>query len=332
MDDKPRCYEPGREIPEIFSGIPSFIGMPVIQEKNKIKDYDIVIMGAPWEGVVTWGSYSGCELATKSIRAASIRYSGFLPEMGFDIFDYLKVGDYGDVPTVPGDISTTLDNIQKKAGDIYQQGAIPITFGGDHSISIPVVRALADHTDGNVGIVHLDAHMDNMDIYEGEIYARCCPLHRIYEIENVNPKNVVHMGIRGPRNNPKQVEIAKEKGATIITSFEMRLNGIEAAVKKALEVAQDGTEAVYVTVCFDVLDVAFNPGGSADFNGLTSFELSLVLHKLATAGIHGFDIVEIYPPSDVNNVSSHAAVWMSLYVMSGIVKDKFNLEQVTLLN
>lgn len=326
MSDKPICFETDRKIPEIFNGIPSFMGLPLIREKNKIKDYDVVILGAPWEGVVTWNSFSGCELATKSIRSVSIRYSGFLPEIGFDIFDYLKAGDYGDTPTNPGDIEKTLANIQGKAADIYHYNAIPITFGGDHSISIPLVKALAEKTEGNLGIIHLDAHMDNMDKFRGEIYARCSPLCRIYEIENVNPKNIIHMGIRGPRNNPEQVALAKEKGATILTSFEIKLNGIDYAVNKALEVAKAGTDAVYVTVCSDILDVAFNPGGSADFNGLTSFELSLLLHKLACAGIDGFDITEIYPPQDPNHVSSHMAVWMSLYVMSGIVKYKFDLK------
>jgi len=326
MNEKPVCYELGREIPQIFNGVPSFMGLPVIQEKHELRDYDVVIMGSPWEGVVTWGSFSGCELATKSIRSVSVRYGGFLPEMGFDIFDYLKAGDYGDAPTNPGHIEKTLANIQEKASDIYDEGAIPIVFGGDHSTSIPVVRALAAKTDGNVGIVHLDAHMDNMDRYGDEMYARCSPLHRIYEIENVDPKNIIHMGIRGPRNNPKQIAAAKEHGATILTSFEIKLKGIEFAVNKALEVAKAGTEAVYVTVCSDILDVAYNPGGAADPNGLTSFELSLILHQLACAGIDGFDITEVSPLSDINDVSSHTAAWMSIYVMSGIVKDKFNLK------
>lgn len=325
MNKKPTCYETDRQIPEVFSGIPSFMGLPVIKDKNTIRNYDVVILGAPWEGVVTWDSFSGCELATKAIRSVSIRYSGFLPEMEFDIFDHLKAGDYGDVPTIPGDIKETLANIKGKAADIYHHNAIPITFGGDHSISFPLVKALAEKTDGNVGIIHLDAHMDNMDQFRGELYARCSPLHRIYEIENIDPKNIIHMGIRGPRNNPKQVALAKEKGATILTSFEMKLKGIDSAVNKALEVAKAGTDAVYVTVCSDILDVAHNPGGSADFNGLTSFELSLLLHKLASAGISGFDITEIYPPQDPNNVSSHLAVWMSLYVMSGIVKHRLEL-------
>lgn len=326
MNEKPTCFEPGKKIPEIYSGTPTFMGLPAISEKQKIKDYDVVIMGAPWEGIVTWDSYSGCELATKSIRNASIRYGGFLPEIGFDTFDYLKGGDYGDAPTYPGKIEETLASIQAKAADIFESGAIPITFGGDHSIVIPVVEALAKKTDGKVGVIHLDAHMDNMDAFGDERYARCCPLHRIYEIDNVDPKNVIHMGIRGPRNNPKQAAFAKERGATVLTSFDIKLNGIDYAVKKALEVAKNGTDAVYITVCSDVLDVASNPGGPPDLNGLTSFELSLLLHKLASAGIDGFDFVEIYPPTDPNNVSSHVATWMALYVMSGIAKNKFNLK------
>jgi len=325
MKNKPISFVPGIDHPEIYSGTPSFMGLPVITDKKDIKDYDFVIMGAPWEGVVTWGSFSGCELAPKSIRNASIRYGGYLPEIGFDIFDYMTAGDYGDAGMFPGDIEKTLNNIRSKASDIFTNGAIPITFGGDHSITIPVVNALAESVNGKVGVIHLDSHLDNIDKYAGEINARCCPLHRIYEIENIDPKNVIHMGIRGPRNNPHQVEIAKEKGATIITSFDIKLKGIDYAVKKALDISKTDTEAVYVTVCSDILDVAFNPGGPPDPCGLSSFELSLLLHKIASAGIAGFDFVEIYPIIDPNNVSSHIATWMALYVMSGIAKNKFNL-------
>jgi len=326
MDEKPRCFEANKKVREVFSGVPSFMGLPVIKKREQIRDYDVVFMGAPWEGVVTWDSFTGCELATKSIRKVSIRYGGFLPEIGFDVFDYLKAGDYGDAATNPGDIEKTLANIQEKASEIYAEGAMPITFGGDHSITIPLVRALAKKTDGPIGIIHLDSHMDNMDRFGDEINARCCPLNVIYGIENVNPKNIIHIGIRGPRNNPKQVALAKEKGATVLTSFDIKVNGIDKSVEKALEIAKAGTKSVYVTVCSDVLDVAFNPGGPPDINGLTSLELSLILHKLACAGINGFDFTEIYPPSDANDVSSHTAVWMSLYVMSGIVKNRFNVK------
>ncbi len=325
MKGKPKTFVPGRRFPEIYSGTPTFLGLPAIRNREEVTEYDVVFMGAPWEGIVTWGSFTGCELAPKSIRNASVRYGGFLPEFGFDVFDYLRAGDYGDTEIVPGDIARTLSRIKNKAEDIIVGGAIPISFGGDHSITIPIVTALAEHTEGKVGVIHLDAHLDNIDVYGDERYARCSPLHRIYEIENVDPENIVHLGIRGPRNNKEQFESARERGATIFTSFEMKDKGLKYIIGRTLDIVRNGTDAVYVTVCSDVLDIAHNPGGPPDPCGLSSFELSLCLHHFASAGIAGFDFVEIYPMTDTNNVSSHVAAWMALYVMSGSVKYRFNL-------
>lgn len=325
MTNKPVCFVPGVERPEVFSGIPSFMGLNVIKEKEEIQNYDAVIMGAPWEGIITWDSFSGCELATKSIRQASARYGGYLPEFDFDVFDHIKAADYGDTIIYPGQIEKTLTSIKDKVSEIIANKAIPIIFGGDHSIAISNVKALSENVKGKIGIVHFDAHLDNMDKYGEEEYARCSPLHRIYEMDNVDPKNVVHVGIRGPRNNPKQMKFAKERGATVITSFDIKLKGIEETLNKILEVVKDGTEAVYITVCSDALDVACNPGGPPDLCGLTTFELGYLLQGIASKGINGFDFVEIYPPTDPNNVSSHVATWMSLYVMAGIAKHKCKL-------
>jgi len=325
MESKPKTFDPGRTYPEIYSGTPTFLGLPLIRNKEEMSGYDAAVMGAPWEGIVTWGSFTGCELAPKAVRNASARYGGFLPEFGFDVFDFLRVGDYGDAETVPGDIGKTLSRIKGRAEDIISGGAVPITFGGDHSIAVPIVRALAEHTEGKVGVIHLDAHLDNINRYGDEEYARCSPLHRIYEIENVDPKNIVHLGIRGPRNNKKQFETANDKGATILTSFDIKANGLDYTVEKTLETVGDGTEAVYVTVCSDILDIAYNPGGPPDPCGLSTFELSLLLYRFASAGIAGFDFVEVYPLMDSNNISSHVAAWMALYAMGGIAKYKFDV-------
>lgn len=323
---KPTCFEPGRIFNEIYHGVPSFLGLPVAKSANEIIGNEIAVMGVPWEGPVTWGKFSGCELATKTIRDASKRLGGFLPEYGYDLFDYLNVCDYGDTAVVPGDTESTHHNIHQKASDIFKAGAVPVVFGGDHSITVPVIQAMAENVDGKIGIIHLDAHMDNMFEFGEEKFARCSPLHRIYENEGVDPKNVVHMGIRGPRNNPKQMKSALDVGASIITGYEIKKKGIDCAIQKALEIAKDGTDAVFVTVCSDILDVAFNPGGPPDMNGLTTFELSEILFRLAAAGINGFDFVEVYPSTDLNQVSSHTAAWMAIYVMSGIAKHRFNLE------
>jgi arginase family enzyme len=326
MQDKPTCFIHGKTFPEISGGVPSFMGLPVATSPESLKGHDVVFMGVPWEGVVTWGRYSGCELGPKSIRSASVRYGGYLPEMGFDIFDHLSGTDYGDVGVFPCDTEKTMSLIQAKASEIMAAGAIPITFGGDHSVTVPIIRAVSESISGKLGVIHLDAHMDNIDRFGPHDQARCCPLHRIYEIEKVDPKNVVHMGMRGPRTHPSQVETAKQKGATIMTSFDIKLGGIEAAIERALAIAHDGTDGVYITVCSDVLDVAFNPGGPPDLCGLSSFELARILIGCAREKLRGFDFVEIYPPSDPNNVSSHGAVWMSLYTLAGVVKGRLGIK------
>ncbi len=326
MDNKPICYVPERVIPEIYSGTPTFLGLPKIDTVDELKNYDVAFMGAPWEGPCTWGPFSGCELATKTIRTASARYAGYLADMDMDIFDYFTGGDYGDTAVHSGNDLETFSYIEKKVDEIIQNGAFPVTFGGDHSVSYPLIKALAKKHNGNIGIIHFDAHMDNMKSFGEELYARCSPLHRLYEVEGIDPKNIVHIGIRGPRNNPDGIKVAREKGASIITTTEIKLEGFQKAVKKAIEIAKDGTEAVYVTVCSDILDVAFNPGGPPDPCGLSSFELSMMLHECGKAGVDGFDYVEIYPSKDPGNASSHTAVWMTLYLLSGVVKNRFNLE------
>lgn len=325
MEGKPICFVPHRKFPEIYSGTPSFMGLPVIARKEDLAGNDVVFMGAPFEGVPTWGGFSGCELSPKSIRNVSVRYSGFLPETGYDVFDYLKAGDYGDSAVYAGDIERSLGAIHDKAAEIFAAGAVPVTFGGDHSVTIPVIRALSESGKGKIGVIHLDSHMDNMPSYGEERFARCSPLHRVYELDNVNPRNVVHLGMRGPRNDKVQMQVAMAHGCTVLSSFDVKIKGVEAAIARALEVAHDGTDAVYVTLCSDILDVAHNPGGPPDLCGLSSFEVAFILHKLAAAGIAGFDFVEIYPPQDPNRVSSHAATWMALYVLSGLARGRFGL-------
>jgi agmatinase len=325
MQNKPICYVPERVIPEVYSGTPCFLGLPKIGSRAEIANHDIVFMGVPWEGICTWGGFSACELATKTIRQASARYGGYMLDYDIDVFDHFTGGDYGDTLVRNGDYESTFDGIREKYGDILEAGKFPVVFGGDHSITNPIIEQFAAKYNGNIGIIHFDAHMDNMDSYGEEKLARCSPFHRIYELENVNPEKIVHIGVRGPRNNPSALKEAKKFGATVIPGMELKLNGWKAAIDKAIAVAGEGTEAIYVTVCSDILDIANNPGGPPDPCGCTSFELAMMLHECGKAKTEGFDYVEIYPMEDKSNVSSHTAVWMTLHLLAGVTKRKFNL-------
>ena len=321
MKNKPECYVPERPIPEIYHGIPTFMGLPKIERKEDLPNYDVVFSGIPFEGVCTWGGFSGTELQPKTVRCASARYGGYLPEFDVDVFDTLTGGDYGDVATKNGDIEGTMKNIEAHAKELWDANVFPVTFGGDHSVAYPIMKALAEKHDGKIGIIHLDAHFDNMDHFGEHKFARCSPLRRTYELPGLDPKNIVHVGIRGPRNNPLGMQAAREVGATVISSFECKApGGIERAIERSVEIASKGTKAVYVTFCSDALDVAHNPGGPADPCGLSTYEMACYLRGVASqANVCGFDFVEIYPPSDRNNVSSHVCCWMSLYVLSGLV-------------
>jgi guanidinopropionase len=315
---------PGRKsgMPVVFGDTPSFLGCPVISAGQIEQDFDVVLAGVPWEGTITWGSFTGCELATRSIRHASARYGGFLPEYEINLFDYLNLGDLGDVGVNPNDPAETMRMVFQTADRIYKRRSLPFMFGGDHSYSPEIVRALGENGEGKIGVIHFDAHLDNAKNFGSDEFPRCGPLYRIAQIDKVRTESIVHIGIRGPRNSPAQMEYAKSIGATIFTIRQIRSLGIEAVLQEALRLAQQDTRHVYVTVCSDITDVAFNPGGPPDMNGLFPFELLSALYKLGEAGIAGLDYVEVYPMQDTQSFSSHLAVWAIIHALAGLASKK----------
>lgn len=304
----------------LYGDTPTFFGQPHVPAGELAPGQaDVAVSGVPWEGTVTWGSWSGCELATRTIRQASVRYTGFLPEYGVDAFSTVRLVDLGDVAVDMGDREFTFARVEERVESVVRAGALPVTLGGDHSIAFPIVRALTRALPGPLGIVHLDAHYDNKDEYDGDPYARCCPFRRIAELPGVRTTSMVHLGIRGPRNTPAQWAYARSIGATTLSIRDVRALGIDAAVAEAHRVASEGTAGVYVSVCSDVLEAAFNPGGPVDPDGLTPHELFRALHLLGQeANVVGFDIVEVYPPQDPNGVSSHTAAWAVLHLLVGM--------------
>jgi len=315
---------PGRKVsmPKVFGDTPSFLGVPIVPQSDVGSGYDIVVAGVPWEGTITWGSYSGCELSTRSIRHAAARYGGFLPEYDIDIFDHLRVADMGDVPVVPADVGATMANTYNAMKRVYLSGSVPIVLGGDHSFTPETVRALGDSLDGDIGLIHFDAHLDNSPSFGDDESGRCSPIHRISQIGRVRTQSIAQVGIRGPRNSPAQLAIAKEMGAKVFTMGDVRKRGFDAVMEDAINVAHEKTKHVFVTICSDCSDAAYNPGGPADFNGLTSRELLPWLFTVGESGISGADYVEVYPTLDPNGFSSHLAAWALIYLMAGIASRK----------
>ncbi len=309
-------------LPIVYGDTPSFLGVPVLDAESQQKDLDVIFMGVPWEGTITWGSFTGCELAPRVIRHAAARYGGFLPEYELNLFDYLNLADIGDISVSPNTPAETMKNIFTAAQSIYKNNSVPFTLGGDHSISPEIVKALSECKEGDIGIIHFDAHLDNAKKFGKDRFPRCGPLHRIAQIPKVRKKSIVHVGIRGPRNSPSQLEYARQMGAKVFHMGEVRNRGMEAVISDAINIAHEKTKHVYVTICSDCIDAGYNPGGPADFNGLFPYELFSSLYQLGKTGISGLDYVEIYPNQDPQSFSAHLAAWAIIYALVGMASNK----------
>jgi guanidinopropionase len=309
-------------LPCVYGDTPSFLGVPVINQDALDNKEDVIVAGVPWEGTVTWGSYSGCELAPRTIRHASARYGGYLPEYETNFFDYLKLGDIGDVPVIPNSPPETMKSVHRTMEKIYKNNSIPVVLGGDHSFTPEIIRALSDNSDGEIGVIHFDAHLDNSPEFGIDEFPRCGPIHRIAQVKRVRKQSIVQIGIRGPRNSPAQYEYAKQMGARVFAINEIRKRGIDAIIEDAISIAHEKTKNVFVTICSDCVDAGFNPGGPADFNGLFPHELLSSLYKVGESGTAGLDYVEIYPTQDPNGFSSHLAAWGIIYFLAGMAQRK----------
>ena len=323
-NSKPTIYDPNFLPTNIYSGVPTFLNLPVLENKQDLAQMDVAVMGVPWEGGCTIGGYSSCTDGPKSIRSASIRYTGYLPDFDLDCFSQLKAGDYGDIAVQNGNYEFTFGEIRKKVGEIYDAGAVPIILGGDHGIAYPTISELAKRHPGKVGVLHFDAHLDNYSNFGDDPYSRCSPFYQLYNDPNMDPTKIVHIGIRGPRNHQEEFNNAKKYGANVILCREIKKNGWEASIKKAIELASKDTEVMYVAICADSLDAAFMPQGPQDMGGLTSFELLMMVHEAGLAGARALDFVEIYPDAYSLQPASHVGCWLALYFLNGVAERRKN--------
>ena len=323
-NSKPTIYDPNFLPTNMYSGVPTFLNLPVLENKQDLAQMDVAVMGVPWEGGCTIGGYSSCTDGPKSIRSASIRYTGYLPDFDLDCFSQLKAGDYGDIAVQNGNYEFTFGEIRKKVGEIYDAGAVPIILGGDHGIAYPTISELAKRHPGKVGVLHFDAHLDNYSNFGDDPYSRCSPFYQLYNDPNMDPTKIVHIGIRGPRNHQEEFNNAKKYGANVILCREIKKNGWEASIKKAIELASKDTEVMYVTICADSLDAAFMPQGPQDMGGLTSFELLMMVHEAGLAGARAMDFVEIYPDAYSLQPASHVGCWLALYFLNGVAERRKN--------
>jgi agmatinase len=316
-----RPFRPG-EAGFVGPGI-TFLRTPLVLDQAELTDIDVAILGAPFDEGVTYRP--GTRFGPRAIRLAD--HSGIggraHMEVGVDPKEVLNIVDFGDIEAVPSDLLASHALLRSHVGMILEKGAVPIVLGGDHSLSAPMMQAIADHhgPDG-YAVIHFDTHADTGFLDEPTPYNHGTPFYRGVTEGFMRGDHIIQIGLRGTWPNPAEFDWMREVGFHWRTMTEVMELGLNAVVDEAIAYATSKAPRVYLTVDIDVLDPAFAPGtGTPEPGGLMTRELLQAIRRITSAvEICAMDIVEVSPPYDVAEVTAMAAHRVVLETITGIAR------------
>lgn len=285
------------DVPRIYGDVPPF--MAVTHARRGIPDgTDAAIVGMPHDGIATFRG-GATRRGPQEIRKFSLLFGRYSFDWDLDVFRHLAVVDAGDVDVVPGDNVESYARFEARLDAVLDAGAVPLSLGGDHGITYPAVRAVARHHGGPLGLIVFDTHLDLSESFGGDRLTRASPLLRICELDEVDPRRVVVIGARGPRNLPEWTPIYRELGISVFAMAQVERDGINAVARAALEIATEGGAGLYLSIDIDSLDPSTAPGtNSPEPGGLTAREAIHGLRVVAARGFLGCDVVEVSPDFD----------------------------------
>ena len=283
---------------EPFSGIPTFMRQPASRD---LEGVDVAVVGIPFDSGTSYRS--GTRFGPRKIREASLLLWGFNAVLGVAPAKDLKMVDYGDMEVIPVDIQATMEVITNEAATILANNTFPISLGGDHSITLPLLRAHAAQF-GPLAVVHYDSHPDTWNREFGDQpYSHGTPFRRALEEQLIDKEAYLQVGIRGPVSDSFDLDEARELGAQIITINQAFELVIPAVIEKIHDVIGKGS--VYVSLDIDSVDPAFAPGtGTPEVGGFTSYQMLQLVRGLRGLNLVGFDLVEVSPPYDHSDITA----------------------------
>jgi agmatinase len=255
---------------------------------------DVAILGVPFDSGTSYRS--GARLGPREIRAQSSLIRPYSYFQKVSPFETLTVVDAGDVDAPPVGIEKAYEAIEAGVRRILDAGAIPMIAGGDHSISLPILRAVSGKH-GPVSLVQFDSHIDTWGDYFGGKYFHGSPFRRAIEEALLAPGRYVQVGIRGPMYGEEEdFAFQNAHGVETLDIVQVRRDGIPATIER---IRRRVSGPVYVTFDIDAVDPAFAPGtGTPEVGGLTSYEAQELVRGLAGLDLVGCDVVEVAPPFD----------------------------------
>jgi agmatinase len=293
-----------------YQGISTFGRRPHTRE---LAGVDVAIIGVPYDSSTSYRS--GTRFGPRAIREQSLLLWGYNNAQRVAPFEVLKVVDYGDVDVVPVDVSASHRAIEQSALTILQAGPRLVSLGGDHSISLPLLRA-HHKRHGPLAVVHFDAHPDTWDEeYPTFKYSHGTPFRRAIEEGLIDTSAYLQIGIRGPTAGPQDYTDAEQLGARLITFDEADRIGVPALLAEVQQ--QVGSRPLYVTLDIDAVDPAFAPGtGTPEVGGFNSHQMLQLVRGLSGLNLVGADLVEVAPPFDPQHITAILAANLVFELLS----------------
>ena len=292
-----------------FAGPATFARLPRLED---VVSCDVAVVGVPFDAGVSYRP--GARFGPAAVREASRLLRPYHPGLDVEPFATQQVADAGDIACNPFDIGAAVAAIEAGADQLLDAGARLVTIGGDHTIALPLLRAVA-RKHGPVALLHFDAHLDTWDTYFGARYTHGTPFRRAFEEGILDTDVLSHVGIRGPLYGRGDLVDDARMGFGIVTAMDVLDQGV-AEVVRGLR-TRIGNRPLYVSIDIDVLDPAHAPGtGTPEAGGLTSRELLAILRGLRGAHLVSADVVEVSPPYDHAEMTTVAASHVAYELVS----------------
>jgi len=289
-----------------FSGIATFFRANLCEDWRQV---DVALVGLPTDAGPT--QRTGTRHGPREIRNQSCNVAYYNPLTKVIPFELARVADIGDVPLISAfNLERVVAEIHEFYRQVHRAGVVPVTAGGDHSISYPILKALG--AERPVGLVHIDAHIDTTDRIADSTLHHGAPFKNAARDGVLDPKRTVHIAIRDPAGEFEQ--FAYETGMAVIDIDRFYDLGVKGVVAEARRVVGDGP--AYISFDVDGLDPAYAPGtGTPVVGGITTYEGKRLLHGLRGLDIIGGDVVEVSPPFDAAGITALAGAQMMFEIL-----------------
>ena len=300
MKKDPRFQPVDAAITPRFSGFSTFMRT---QRHDISPEIDIALIGVPFDIGVNYRA--GARQGPSSVREASRLIRRVHPTSGIAPYDICNVADVGDAPVNPIDLPKSMASIEAFFASIQKAGAIPLSIGGDHTVPLPILRAIVKKG-APVGVVQFDAHPDTLDSLADTKINHATTFRRAVEEGLIDPNRTIQIGLRGSRFSSEDIAWGQTAGFTCITFDEYEAMGRAAAIKEIARVT--GSGPTYVTIDIDGLDPAYCIGtGVPEIGGLSPRDMQVMLRSLQGKNLVGADICEVAPCYDPTNMTSVVA-------------------------